>query len=302
MRIIKQNIVLIISFLVLLIVLINSSNNWFKNEKQLKENMSNYSAMCQNEEKFNSLPESGKEYCLNIIKNGYEELGFYSTLFEIKEGLNKISLLLPIFIVIPSLVYICKYMKSKELLLEVTRTDYKKSVLNFLRKSYKSTFIVFGIILISFIIARIHTGSFDASHYLKSEIKIWDATLVTKPFIFMALYLINILMISILYINVALCIARKYYNYFVASILSFLTIYGIDIILEVGIGAILFGHILNNKYFLIFNIINMINFDTSNGVFNLLLFSFIMMIASFLAVWISYKNKEKLIIDLERYE
>lgn len=72
----------------------------------------------------------------------------------------------------------------------------------------------------------------------------------------------------------------------------------------------LFFELVINNYFLIsifhseigylFNIMNMFIFSDQFGLLYLLLFSFVILVISFICLYFSYKDKEKLVISIEK--
>jgi hypothetical protein len=217
-------------------------------------------------------------------------------------GFRSMSFTLFLFVIIPSLFYPCKYLKNKAIINEATRNDYKKLLSNVVKKSYKSLWILPCIILIAIIISFCYTKTFDSSYSILNSSTVWHESTMSNPVIFILAYLLNIIIHSFLYINIGLCIVRKYHNYFVAVILSFLVYIGIEAFLEIAISGILFNSILKSEFGIVFNIMNMLTFNDTYGIISTIAIPLILMIASFVVVYKLYNNKEKLIIDYEKNE
>lgn len=113
----------------------------------------------------------------------------------------------------------------------------------------------------------------------------------------MIMYLINTIIHSILYCNISLCIVRKKHNYFIATILSYLTFIAIELILELGISSIIFGNLLKMNLSTIVSIFNVLAFNDGYGIFSPLIIPLIMLFISYIILYFMYKNKEKLVID-----
>ena len=115
--------------------------------------------------------------------------------------------------------------------------------------------------------------------------------------LFVFLYLINITIYSLSYINISLIVLRKQQNIIKAIILSVLVFVGIEVFLEIVVNGLIFGLIFKSE---IFNIMNLLIFNINYGVSKLLIFTISFFLLTFILVLILYKNKEKLIIDCEK--
>ena len=82
--------------------------------------------------------------------------------------------------------------------------------------------------------------------------------------------------------------------------MSFLTIIGIELFLEIVVSGIVFGNIFNVNYGILFNIINAIPFNDSYGIVWPVVFSLGMNMIIMFIIYLVYRNKEKLIIDVEK--
>ena len=142
--------------------------------------------------------------------------------------------------------------------------------------------------------------TFDPSYAIFYETCIWDSNIINYPFIFLLLYLINIILYSISFINISLIVARKQHNYIKAIILSYIVYVGIELFFELIVNELILKIVFKAQFGYLFNIMNLFTFNTDYGVFNLLLFSFIFCVFTFIILILKYKNKEKLIIDCEK--
>lgn len=297
MNFFKKNIYAIVSFSLLLLILSYSSIS-FVNEKNVidKKNEENISFCYNNDYKGTEY----ENYCKKILDDQNVKIDFFTTYTNIVvAGLGKYSFVMFLFIIMPSLYGISRYLKNRIILEEITRMKYKKIKNKLLIEAYIPVLIIPIIILISFFICYFISGGFDTDYSIKNSTSVWSESTLKTPLLFMSLYLLNSFFHSIIYLNIALCIARKHHNYFVAVILSFLTYIGIEAILEIGLNGILFTTILKSNSGMIFNIMNFITFNDTCGTIPILFFSGTIMIFSFIVVWLKYKNKEKLIFDCE---
>ncbi len=203
------------------------------------------------------------------------------------------------FVAVPALFSICNCFKNKTIINELTRSSYKNTFKKLFKKSYVSSFILPTIIIIALIISFSFAKSFDYSISTSNSIIGWSENDLKFPGLFFSLYLLNIFIHSVLYVNICLIIARKNHNYLVALILSFLTFIAIELFLEIAIGGILLWHILKSDLGLYFNIMNMFSFNTGAGLLMPMVIPFALMVITFIVIYFLYRNKENLIIDCE---
>ncbi len=300
-KFIKSNFILIISFLILLIILCVNSANYIKESEARKNNSLQMEQFCLNVS-YEENPQY-EEICKGILYEATLSLDFYTMFVNVVTfGYKNIGFVLFLFVSMPSLFYVCKYLKNKQILNEITRNSYKKNIFKIIVQAYKPIFIVPIIILISFIICSFYTKNFDPTYSLFYSSAIWQESTMRNPSLFLLLYFLNTIIHSILYINIGLIIARTKHNYFVAVILSFLAFIGIEAFLEIAINGILFFSILNSEMGALFNIMNVFTFNDTYGIGSSMIVPLCLMIISCLLVYFRYKNKEKLIIDCEKNE
>lgn len=299
-KIIKSNLILLISFLILLVILCINSYNYIQENESRKLHSKKMEQFCL-EVSYEENPQY-EELCEGIIYEAKLSLDFY-TMFTnvIVYGYRGISYFLFLFVVMPSLFYVCRYFKNKQILNESTRSNYKKIILNVIKKSYKPVFIIPVLILTAFLICALYTKNFDPSYSIYYNSSMWKETTMNNS-VFLLLYFLNVVIHSILYINIGLIIARKQHNYFVAVILSFLAFIGIESFLEIAINGVLFFSILKSDMGMIFNIMNLLTFNDTYGILSSMVVPFFLMIVSSIILYIKYNNKENLIIDCEKNE
>lgn len=293
----KMNIVLIISFVFLGSVLLI-------NYVSYKEMLNSHNIQGENLRKDcltdKNMNDDKKEFCESILKSDNKNGDFYVAFTEILvSGFRNFSIILFLFIVIPSLIYSSRYLKSKVIVNELTRNDYKSVMKKYLISSYKPVIILPTIIIIAFILCYTLFGSFDYSYSISNSAIAWSEQTVANPVLFMLMYLLNAVVHSFLYVNISLCVVRKHHNFLVSSILSFLTFIGIEAVLELFFNAIICILILKSEVGIIFNIMNIFAFNDLLGIFSPLIIPTILLICSFIILFIMYKDKEKLIMDCE---
>ena len=139
-----------------------------------------------------------------------------------------------------------------------------------------------------------------------SSFQFFDYNLVAltnKPILFLAIYLINSLLLSVVYLNILAIALRFKHDYFSAILTSFLIYLAVYLIFAVGVNYIIFQNFL----FLdtvgeLFTLNGVFAFNVNNAIGPLerLEFAISILLLSSLFVYLAYRSKEKLIIDCEK--
>ena len=293
----NKNFLGIISFLILLIIVVFSSVKFIEQRNSIEQRNAENKSFCLKTEYKNTEYEN---YCVEVLNNKNIKMDFFTAYTNIIVlGLGRYTFILFLFVIIPSLYNTSKYLKNKIIIDDAQRMNYKNIKKKIIFESYKPILILPIIIVISFVICYVISGNFDATYAIKNSTTVWSEATLKKPILFMTMYIINVIFHCILYINISLIIVRKYHNYFVATILSFLLYIGIEAILEIGLNGILFTSILKSEAGIIFNIMNYITFNDGVGILPILFVPTTLAILTSVIVYFKYKDKEMLIIDCE---
>lgn len=293
----KFNLLIILSILILSSLVMHASYKFIKNEK----NLQNIEQSIIDECLYNENTDYPEKTCNSIIENGITKYDFFWMLYAVTvEPLNPIMIIIILFLTIPSLYYVSKLLKNRYIINSSSRENYKSFVKKMLKEAYKPVIILPITILLGFIICYIHTGTLNIDYSLKAGSTLWKIENIKQPLLFLTLYMTNIIIHSILYINIGLIIVRKYHNFYISNILSFLTLFGLEAILEIIFGTFIFNYIFKIDIWIIVNIMNMFTFNDYHGLGLNMITPTIMMILSCILVYYLYKNKENLIIDCER--
>ena len=245
------------------------------------------------------------DYYCNSIGDYVEKTDFLDNYeFILSNGISKIAFIMPMFILATSLYYISKYFKNNIIKNELNRISYKQIIKKLFRKSYFSLIFIVPFILLIIYISIISNGIessysvFNADSSIASAL--WTSFYIDNPLLLVIFHVISLLIHFILYINVGLIVVRKYHNYYIAVLLSYITLIGIEAILEFGLNVIICNMILKNNYGEIFNIFNYVFFDNHVSYLAPFLIPFILMLITFIIIFIIYKEKELLVIDCEK--
>lgn len=267
----KKNLLLILSLFILLSFITYVNSDYIKYDKKEKELLNEIlDTQCIGN-------EVDLEYC-NEVKNRLSVQKDYFTMlttsFVTSIPMVKMKLLLPFFVVIPSLVYICRKSNNK-----------KKEKLSMLKEAYKPALILPLIALIELAICFIYTGGMESNYAIMYDSAIWSPFTLNHPILFSILYVLNFLIHSILFVNIGLIVSKKFNNYFVSLVITILSILGLQTFLEIGI-QLIFNIVsdFNINLGIIFNIINMVEFNDQYGFATCMIVPFILTVISSMVV------------------
>ncbi len=256
--------------------------------------------MCQ---KFarDGVTEDIKQQCKNILATANEPKTDFYVMFTnmiIYLG-NIIDPFSFLFIAIPTLIGICKFLKRKYIINTTTRESYRDFLIHFFKKAYRYVWVLpfFALLMIGI---SILSTTFDHSYSLShSNYTLWQLSTIQNRYLFIIGYVSNIILYSCFFINLCLIVVRKYHNTFVAIIISFLSYIGIELFFEIVVKTFI-SLVFHNDIGNVLNIMNMWNYSDAWGLFPLLTFSITMCLLSFIGVYFAYRDKEKFIIACEK--
>ena len=294
-KFLKNNLVVIICFLVLFTL---ASIGLYK---EFRERNNNYKMAEKNIENCKSAEYKTPEYeayCKNLLENGYQKFGFFDVLGDLvswqlsETNLGTISV---IGLLIPCIYELTK-LKKKIPYNYMIREDYQKYQRRVFKSGYKYLWLIPSILIFLIVAVSIFTN-----FNFTSVDSLWKIDSVKNVALFLGCYILQTILISGLYINIVLSVTRKYKNFFIALIISALAILGTELILEIGVGGILFDKIFHmGSFSYLFNIMDIYLLNDSMGILPRIIFLLGIYIVSLIPVYLLYKNKEKYVLDCER--
>ncbi len=290
----KNYILLFLGFFLLLYFLLANTNVYLRSLSNSEQKVLEMAIKCLEDREYRS--ELG-EICEDAIAAKDKNPEFYSVFTNTAIfGLQNKTLLIILVTIIPSIWIMTRYLKNNVICNEVTRANFKKIKKRLFTKAYLSTLILPLIMGISFVICYLYTGNFAYERSLGNSV-IWQESTMANGYLFIFLYLLNILIHTTLYVNIGMSTVRKYYNFFVALIVTFLKIVAIEVFLEICLGGILFKSLLKSDMGIIFNIVNTLAFEDAYGILPMMSVPLAIMLITSFIVYQKYKAKEQLIID-----
>lgn len=299
-KFIKNNITVLIAFLILFIFSTILCIRNIKSARINEESRIEGIEVCKEilkHDKYN-------EICLKNIDVKPEKRSTLNTYYDIindNVSYNSISLctafyfLIPFLVITSSLYNISKKFKNQDIKNHLTRESYNKYIKEIFLDSYKSVFIWPMITILLFIFSYIiSNGSFEIIDTNSS----FSYEILSNLVAFMLSNLLNTIFMSFFWTNIALFIVPDTRNYIVSVLESIMIYFGIALTNTFFV-ILLISKILNKdveKYLDFFDIYTYYNRELIP--FNILCLS--VALISGLLVYLKYKNKEKIIMKLER--
>lgn len=208
----------------------------------------------------------------------------------------------PTLIIFMGIYKINSVFKSQFLKNLLTRENYKKIYKSIIIDSYKNIWIIPLIMFYTFILCCFMTNSnFDYSYAINTSAAVYNLNVIKYPGLFILTYIINLLFISVFYINIGLLVCKKNSNSIISTTIASIIYYIISFINTFVIIPTI-NKLLNTSVEGYISFFDMYTYTDRTNLLGISLTSFSLAFISLLIVVIFYKNKEKTIIDFERME
>ena len=241
-----------------------------------------------------------KEWCEEAIKNKDVELDFYTVFADaLTWQVQYIYYFAFLIVVIPTMIKVCKKLKYKQIINSNSRESYHSFLKKLLKTAYQYIWVLALLSLIMMIPIMMNTSLNPEYAIIKSH-GMWQSNIIYHPVLFVIAYLINVTLYSMIFVHIALLVARKQQKTIPCIIISYVLYLAIEIFLETVVKVIIFQRIFHSEFGMIFNIINVFGMNDLYGVGTLLLLNLCMVLISFALVYLAYKNKEKFVIQCEK--
>jgi hypothetical protein len=299
-KFIKNNIAVLIAFLILFIFSTILCIRNIKSARINEESRIEGIEVCKEilkHDKYN-------EICLENIDAKPKKRSTLKTYYDIindNVSYNSISLctvfyfLIPFLVIVSSLYNISKKFKNQDIKNHLTRESYNKYIKKILLDSYKSVFIWPMITILLFMFSYIiSNGSFEIIDTNSS----FSYEILSNPVAFMLSNLLNTIFMSFFWTNIALLIVPDTRNYIISVLESIMIYFGIALTNTFFV-ILLISKILNKDVEKYLDFLDVYTYNNRNLLsFNILCLS--VALISGLLVYLKYKNKEKIIMKLER--
>lgn len=299
-KFIKNNIAVLIAFLILFIFSTILCIKNIKSARINEESRIEGIEVCKEILKYDKY----NEICLENIDAKPKKRSTLKTYYDIindNVSYNSISLctvfyfLIPFLVITSSLYNISKKFKNQDIKNHLTRESYNKYIKKILLDSYKSVFIWPMITILLFMFSYIiSNGSFEIIDTNSS----FSCEILSNPVAFMLSNLLNTIFMSFFWTNIALLIVPDTRNYIISVLESIMIYFGIALTNTFFV-ILLISKILNKDVEKYLDFLDVYTYNNRNLLsFNILCLSIALI--SGLLVYLKYKNKEKIIMKLER--
>lgn len=293
-KFIQNNKALLISFMILFIFTTFLGIKVIINDKDSKDFSIKEKEMCK--ETLKNDPTN--EICLAKI-NESEEKPKRDTLTTFNEILNDSEysfiyfLAVPFLIIMSSMYEISKRFKSGEIKNRLTRESYNNYIKDVFKSTYKSVILWPLITIYVLVFSYLISGTFTIS----TETIAFTKEILSHPALFITSYLLNTILMSIFYINIGLFLVPENRNYLVTVIETAMVYFGITLTNTFFIISFVLKNIKNAENY--FDFFDMYTYHDRELIpFNLLCLG--VALISSLVVYLKYRNKEKIVIKLEK--
>lgn len=301
-KFLKRNLFVIVFIIVVFSYVFNGISKSVNEFQQIDKKKENIALKCETDlsDENNSYSDNYIKYCENILSYKDDKFSFYNYLSDM--AIEKCGLVVGylglLVVLVPALYYVCRLLKNGYIVNYLTRKNYLSFLKCLFGKAYRFVWIL-PLIAIIMICVSLKYGVIQNN---TNTLTLWMSDITNNIYLFIILYLINIFMYSCMFINLGLIVARYQNNYFLSLVLSYVIFFGLELFLELfsasGVCNVFFKDYCGGSFF---NIMNAFTFNDAYGVSSVMLFSFVMLVISFVGVFLAYRNHEKLVIKSERY-
>lgn len=301
-KFLKRNLFIIVFIIVVFGYVFNGISKSVNEFQQIDKRKENIALKCETDlsDENNSYSDNYIKYCENILSYKDDKFSFYNYLSDM--AIEKCGLVVGylglLVVLVPALYYVCRLLKNGYIVNYLTRKNYLSFLKCLFDKAYRFVWIL-PLIAIIMICVSLKYGVIQNN---TNTLTLWMSDITNNIYLFIILYLINVFMYSCMFINFGLIVARYQNNYFLSLVLSYIIFFGLELFLELfsasGVCNVFFKDYCGGSFF---NIMDAFTFNDAYGVSSLMLFSFVMLVISFVGVFLAYRNQEKLVIKSERY-
>lgn len=302
LKFLKRNLFVIVFIIVVFGYVFNGISKSVNEFQQIDKRKENIALKCETDlsDENNSYSDNYIKYCENILSYKDDKFSFYNYLSDM--AIEKCGLVVGylglLVVLVPALYYVCRLLKNGYIVNYLTRKNYLSFLKCLFGKAYRFVWIL-PLIAIIMICVSLKYGVIQNN---TNTLTLWMSDITNNIYLFIILYLINIFMYSCMFINLGLIVARYQNNYFLSLVLSYVIFFGLELFLELfsasGVCNVFFKDYCGGSFF---NIMDAFTFNDAYGVSSVMLFSFVMLVISFVGVFLAYRNQEKLVIKSERY-
>lgn len=220
-------------------------------------------------------------------------------------SLYDIQIIGPLFVIVPSIMLVHKELNSGYIKNVLTRIEYKKYMKKKYFETLKCSLILPVFVIIMFLCSCVLAKGFaigSNAEYYGRFAAAPDPKYLTNLPLFMFTYVFVIFLHSILYMNLGLLFCKKNSNSLVSIVLGYLSFIVIDIFMEILLGDIILSMLLNIRNLTdSFNLFNIWKYDNVKSLGLVIGYSLTLVVCTTLLLIKKYKNKESVVIEIEKH-
>lgn len=291
----KRNIVVVIILIIFSGIFLYGDYLSIKSFCDMDESRNYYIEYCNTNE---IVSEGEKKFCQKILRNKVIEVDFYSALSSASQNVQWFFYLTFLIVIIPPMIQICKMLRNKYIMNSNLRESYKDFIKKMLFTAYKYLWILPVLAIISMLpllFSYTLTPEYSTLYGLG-----WSTNLIHYPVLFIFLYLLNVVIVSMIYVNISLVVARFQQKFIPCVVLSYIWFFAIEIFLETVVRVIILQRMFYSELGMIFNIMDVFGFNDMFGISTLFIVNISFLVVSFISVYLAYRDKEKLVIRCEK--
>ena len=297
-RFLKNNILILVIMVIVSIIFLNADYKVIKNQNKIEQYHNDLVKKCKKAEEYKD--ENEAELCRLVLNQKEIDVDFYTLYSEaLAMYVRNIYYFAFLIVVIPTMIKVCKKLKYKQIINSNSRESYHSFLKKLLKTAYQYIWVLALLSLIMMIPIMMNTSLNPEYAIIKSH-GMWQSNIIYHPVLFVIAYLINVTLYSMIFVHIALLVARKQQKTIPCIIISYVLYLAIEIFLETVVKVIIFQRIFHSEFGMILNIINVFGMNDLYGVGTLLLVNLCMVLISFTLVYLAYKNKEKFVIQCEK--
>ena len=202
-RFLKNNILIIVIIVIVSIIFLNGG---YKSLQEYKGYVNADQQLIKECEKEGT---NQKEWCEEAIKNKDVELDFYTVFADaLTWQVQYIYYFAFLIVVIPTMIKVCKKLKYKQIINSNSRESYHSFLKKLLKTAYQYIWVLALLSLIMMIPIMMNTSLNPEYAIIKSH-GMWQSNIIYHPVLFVISYLINVILYSMIFVHIALLVARK---------------------------------------------------------------------------------------------
>lgn len=265
-------------------------------------------------EYYNKQCNENSDKCEELIKPAHYKMdAIGQALYTIKtSNFNYMILFFILFIAIPGVYQFYKEFRSGYVKNVLIRESYSKYMKNVVLDSLKKTIFILpltllGCFIISYILCDgIVDINYTFSHAMKG-ISLPSEIYLESLSLFLGTYILNLVLLTIICVNISLICVKKSKNFILVIIMSLLVYFLSNIVLSVGLGNIIFEMIFRIDgavyYTSFYNLISYeapLNNATIYGLLYMIIFMIASTVISYICLYWCYSSKEKVLMEVEK--